>query len=72
MKYPIEIEITNRKLVEKFDGHVWAGRHFLFVEMPMKGSGIWPSAQRKRLQLAEAGSAFACTPFPQSPSAYRG
>ncbi len=29
MKFPIEIEITNQKLVEKFDGHRWAGRHFL-------------------------------------------
>ena len=67
MKYPIEIEITNRKLVEKFDAHVWAGRHFLFLEMPMKGSGFWPSARKKRLQLAEAGERLRVYPISTGP-----
>ncbi len=54
MTLPIEIEITNRRLANKFDGHVWAGRHFLFVEMPIPGRSIWPTGRKKRLQLMEA------------------
>ena len=67
MKFPIEIEVTNQKLVEKFDGHVWAGRHFLFVEMPVKGSALWPSARKKRLQLAEAGERLRVYPISTGP-----
>ena len=67
MKFPIEIEVTNQKLVEKFDGHVWAGRHFLFVEMPVKGSALWPSARKKRLQLAEAGERLRVYPISTEP-----
>ena len=65
MKSPIEIEITNQKLIEKFDGHVWAGQHFLFVEMPMNGT--WPSGRKKRLQLEEAGERLRVYPISAGP-----
>ena len=67
MNSPIEIEITNQKLAEKFDGHVWAGRHFLFVEMPEKGSTTWPSGRKERLQLADAGERLRVYPISTEP-----